>query len=292
MKRIQLKVLLTLFLTAWASVHAEKPIKLLVLIITSDQLPVYRELQKIWKSYMHLDPDHVEAYFIRGDENLSTSYAVKDDVIWSKTKEGWIVTSSGIIDKTVISLQAMQSRFADFDYILRTNLSSFYVFPKLLEFLKTLPKNNCYCGSPCGDSTFIASGCGFIMSPDVANVIINNKNELLGKTSSEDDVLIGFFCRRHNIPLIKHKRVDFLTLQDWHSKNNSIANDIFHFRIKNLNNDLRLTDDIYIHAKLLKRYYGINFPTRDFLHAYFISRQYVRNLLTYSTIDDSSQYIY
>ena len=47
-------------------VNATGNLKVLVLIITSDNLPVYPKLQKVWKSYMHSDPEHIEAYFIRG----------------------------------------------------------------------------------------------------------------------------------------------------------------------------------------------------------------------------------
>lgn len=45
----------------------------------------------------------------------------------------------GILNKTVKGLEFLQPCFSDFDYILRTNLSSFYVFPKLLNFLHQAP---------------------------------------------------------------------------------------------------------------------------------------------------------
>lgn len=60
-------------------------LKILVLIIASDNSLVYQELQKIWKSYMHLDREHIEAYFIKGAAELETAYQIVDDTIWSKT---------------------------------------------------------------------------------------------------------------------------------------------------------------------------------------------------------------
>lgn len=160
--------MLFLFFFISMPTFCERNLRVLVLIIASDQFPVYVELQKIWQSYIHSDPEHIETYFIRGDPNLPTSYEIKNDIIWSKTDEGWSPASAGIINKTVLSLEAMLPRLHEFDYILRTNLSSFYVFPRLLKFLETLPKKRCYAGSNTGGDSPIASGCGFIISPDVA----------------------------------------------------------------------------------------------------------------------------
>ena len=115
--------------------NVPRDIKILVLIICSDNLPVYPELQKIWRSYMHYDRNHVEAYFIKADPKLDVEYKIDNDVIWSKTDECLIPC---ITNKTLLSLEAMSSRFSDFDYVLRTNLSSFYVFPRLLNFLRTV----------------------------------------------------------------------------------------------------------------------------------------------------------
>ena len=43
------------------TLHA-RDTKVLVLIIASDNQPVYLELQKLWRSYMHQDRKHIEAY--------------------------------------------------------------------------------------------------------------------------------------------------------------------------------------------------------------------------------------
>ncbi|MCX6988703.1 MAG: hypothetical protein NTZ52_04285 [Chlamydiae bacterium] len=115
--------------------------KVLVLIIASDNFPgvdlvfPYPELKKIWRSYMHTNPN-IEAYFIQGDPNLSSPYEIQGDVIWSKTEEN---LRPGILNKTLLSIECMLPRINEFDYVLRTNLSSFYVFPRLLHFLQTLP---------------------------------------------------------------------------------------------------------------------------------------------------------
>lgn len=270
-----LKLILCLIIFSQQIVKAKDgDIKVLVLIIASDYCPIdncniYPELQKIWRSYMHNDPKHVEAYFIRGNPNLKTRYAIngdsieiispsvrkykiENDVIWSQTSEGWIPESAGILNKTILSMEAMLPRLNEFDYILRTNLSSFYVFPRFLNYLKTLPKNKCYCASGEG----FGSGSGFIMSPDIVQLLIKNKNYFLNNAHSEDDVLIGIFLRNKGIKLISHPRIDFLNIDDWNKNKNNIPGNVFQFRIKNNNHYIRIKDDIYIHNQLLKVFYN------------------------------------
>jgi len=223
-------------------------LKLLVLVIASDDLPVYPELQKSWKSYMHLDSDHVEVYFIRGDPDLPVLYEIRDNVIWTRSSEG---VRPGLINKTLLSLECILPKMEHFDYLLRANLSSFFYFPKLLEFLKTLPPKRCYCGSGEGGT---ASGCGFILSPDLVKLIVNNKH-LMFNVDNYDDCIIGTFMKVMRVDRIPAPRTDLLTLKDWDKIKDQLPSDAFHFRVKNLNDDLRLTDDIYIHTALFNKYY-------------------------------------
>jgi len=100
-------------------------------------------------------------------------------------------------------------RIREFDYVLRTNLSSFFVFPRLFEFLKTLPKQRCYCGSGEG----FGSGCGFLLSPDLVKMLVLHKNELWNQ-SSNDDVSIGHFLQKKGVALLPAPRRDLLTLEE------------------------------------------------------------------------------
>jgi len=227
--------------------------KLLVLIIASDHLPVYVELQKIWKSYMHLDPEQVEAYFLRADPNLPTLVAIDGDVIWAKTSEGWSPDNAGIINKTVLTFEAMLPRMSEFDYVLRTNLSSFYVFPRLLKSLEYLPKNKCYYASGTDSVSTVGTGCGFILSRDLVELIVEHKFEFLDRATPQDDNLIAEFLNKHDIHLTLHPRLDLLSILDWQKNRSSIPEHLFHFRVKSEPN--RLKDDIYIHSQLLNLFY-------------------------------------
>jgi hypothetical protein len=234
----------------------EKEMKILVLIIASDRFdgpeifPPYIAMQNTWRSYMHLDPDHVEAYFIKGDPNLETDFEIRGDVIWSKVEESWI---PGILRKTLASLDCMRSRFSEFDYVLRTNLSSFYVFPRLLEFLKTAPREKCYCGPVINDD-FI-SGCGFILSRDVVELLMEQKG-VLWNCRWNDDVAIAKFLRSRGVELLGADWTLLSSVDKWRQIKDSIPSDVFHFRTKNEFHNLRGTDELFIQSELLKMFYG------------------------------------
>jgi hypothetical protein len=227
--------------------NKKENIKILVLIIASDDLPVYGKLQKLWRSYMHIDYKHVEAYFIKGDPSLATNFVIKDDIIWLKTDESLI---PGILNKTLLAMEAFLPRLHQFNFLLRTNLSSFYVFPTLLQFLINCPQKNFYCGV--AGCNFI-SGAGFLLSPDLVELLVKNKNLLMNNTFDLDDVVIGNFLVNNGIHLTPHNRITFDTINDWLSIKNHLPYDVFQFRIKT---NQRLLHDPYIMSQLISLFYN------------------------------------
>lgn len=239
------------------SLHA----KVLLLIIASDDFPVYAECQKTWRAYMHVDPVHIEAYFIRANPALKTLYKIEGDTIWSRTEE---CQFPGILTKTVYSLKALSSKLDKFDYIIRTNLSSFFIFPRLLEFLKTLPKTGCYCGPETGLNSQIASGAGIILSPDLAKFLMAYYHRLIHYYPSKfpdhstppDDAIIAAFFRDRGILLIPSEALHIETLDYWNQVKDRIPTSIFHIRIKT-DDPVRIVHDRLIGTELLKMFYQI-----------------------------------
>lgn len=230
-------------------IHHE--IKILVLIIASDQLPIWQEDQNAWKAYMHLDENHVETYFLKSNPNLQTSCEIQKDVVWILGEESFI---PGILNKTILAMEFFLPHIYEYDYILRTNLSSFYVFPRLLKFMESLPKTKCYCGvdNPEGPSI---SGAGIIFSPDVVEILVQNKGQLLNH-SIIDDVAIGMFLNKSKIPRSFAPRKDILSIEDWFNQKGAISEDAFHFRTKNHQN---YEEQIFVQKQLCKLFYGLEF---------------------------------
>jgi len=240
--------------TESCQLKSKKDIKVLVLIIASDDYPIYIELQKIWRSYMHYNPKQVKAYFMKADPNLAAMSMIENDTIWSKTSETLV---PGIINKTIQSMETLLPQIkTEFDYVLRTNLSSFYAFDRLLEFLETLPRENVYCGTCYGEVPNGASGSGYILSSDMVELLVDNKNYFYNQLIP-DDVLVANFFKSRNIPARHHERIDLMPLSVWHNNKYFIPYDIFQFRVKN-EAHLRLTDDTYVHCQLAKKFYGLN----------------------------------
>lgn len=247
---------------------AQKDKKVLVLIIASDNLLAYLELQKIWNAYMHKDRKHFEVYFIKGNPALSTAYEINGDSIIVKTEESLV---PGIVKKTVLSLEAMLPRLKEFDYVLRTNLSSFYYFPNLLMYLSVLPKDKCYsavsqyCDTSQFGRIYFGSGAGFILSSDLAAMLVKGKEEIF-KLSKDlpDDVLIGYFFQKRNIFAKPANRIDFVSREEWENKKDRLSKGAYHFRAKKSYWIRKDTDDyedeIYILKQLLLKYYHVFLP--------------------------------
>ena len=232
-------------------------LKILNLIIASDQYPIYLEFQSTWRSYMHLYPGIIESYFLKCNPKLKTVCEIDKDIIWSKFHDGWPPQSASIINKTLVALEKLYNKLDEFDYILRTNLSSFYIFPRFLEFLENLPKNKCYCGSQINPREKIGSGSGFIISKDVAKLLVKNKYEMLDKKNMYDDELIGHFLNKKGIHLITHERINIENYDTWLKTKDNIPQDLFQFRIKTGSPKWRLQHDLEIHKFLLKTFYNL-----------------------------------
>ena len=203
---------------------------------------------------MHLDREHVEAYFIKGAPELEKPYLIFEDEIWSKTQENYV---PGILNKTILSMEAMLPRLDEFDYVLRTNLSSFYYFPKLLDFLKRLPPTECYSAMIGTLHRQFGSGAGIILSTDLVKMLITHKEELLDNTSFPDDVVIGDFFLHRNIGIIPAKRLDFPSRNAFIEHRNNKLSKHFHFRLKHENEHLRSTEEIYLQTIFRDMFYGV-----------------------------------
>jgi hypothetical protein len=254
----------------------EKPTpKLLVLIVATDSNPVYVEGQKIWKTYMHLDPEHIESYFIKANPNLSSNYKIEGDTIWCKTND----TLLDLMNKTLLAYECLSDRLHEFDYILRTSTTTFYVFPRLLPFLQTLPKQKCFAGPQhrCGDihggtiecGGFFYGGPGYILSPDLVELQLQNKHILFNNCYYYDDALLACFFLHHKIPMIPTVMMQFPNIYWWWVHKDILPDQVFHFRYDRFINprEREATDQIYVLSELAKKFYNVSISLEiDKLH--------------------------
>jgi len=197
---------------------------IIILIIATENSNKYIEMQNIWRKYMNKHPN-IMSFFIKCDINIENDiYFNKNlNTIYIKDIETY---SPGIFNKTIKSIQYCLNNF-DFDYIYRTNLSSFLNLDKMYNFISN---NHIEYGGVIGNYNNInfASGSGFFISKNACNFLISydrtiNINDYL------DDVTIA-------IILTKKYKIDFINRIDIDKIDNIFLynkeTDIFHYRCK------------------------------------------------------------
>jgi hypothetical protein len=233
--------------------------KTAVLILYSETHPVYPKMQEVWRSYMHKDPEHFTCYFLRAKEDLESSFLIDGDTIWIKGQDNYI---PGLLNKTILAFHELD--FRAFDYVLRTNISSFYIFPRLLEFLKRAPVERFYCGIHHGEGTKgheagWVCGAGIILSKDLVQLLLEHKEKFLGLSSEDrmniDDVAIADFLTAHNVPITTGEFYrEFYTMNEWYRFCQERPSDVFHFRVRT-KPAYRSIGDLMIHRRLYQMFY-------------------------------------
>jgi len=130
--------------------------------------------------------------------------------------------------------------YSDFDFIFKTNASSYINKELLLEFAETLPKIGCNCGI--GNGGDFASGCGVFFSKDCLEILKDIIDEL--PVYSEDH-LMSSYLSRHGIGVTDGaKRVDIDHTMNYCGVNTPC----YHYRVKNQvdrQNDLMLMKKLF-----------------------------------------------
>jgi len=217
--------------------------KVLFLILASNG-PFYSKYEEQWKRYMNTNPA-CECYFYK----FSAVQELSGNTLWLKGQE----TQNNIHAKTLAALDFFKDRLDEFDFICRPNLSSFFVFDRYLEYLKTLPTKMCVEGPHNNYGGMIyPSGCGYSFTPDVAKIILERQDAQYHM----DDMTIGKICREQSIPI--HKR-DFMMITNANVESAieqiSAKPAIFHMRVKQPPNNRRW-DDVANYTRLVDKFYG------------------------------------
>jgi hypothetical protein len=161
--------------------------KLVILVIASDNLAIYAHHEACWKSYARSHPD-VVVYFIRQREDVDETY-IDGDTIWSRGREA----TERVFEKTIAAFQYLPT--SSYDFLVRTNLSSVWNFRRLIDFCRTLPTTNVFCGV-IGNPGI--SGAGMILSPDVVTKLVANSGRV--DRGMWDDVDLGKVAELCGIP--------------------------------------------------------------------------------------------
>ena len=201
--------------------------KVLMLIISSDSETVYNDHREVWSKYMNSNPQ-IDCYFMQYRDGPQ---AVEGNTIWLEGEE----SIQKIISKTIDCMDYFLTK-QSYDFVVRTNLSSVWNFNVLLKYLETLPRDKVYNGFVGNyKNVRYGSGSGYIMTPDICRVLIENRT--IAESYPElDDVAVGYTLHKFNINVSSGIRTD------------SLEYDVnaYHYRCKLTNNKRHTEKDVML----------------------------------------------
>lgn len=224
----------------------------------------YSILKYLNKLYFDIFKDDIKFFFVEYNENINEDVLEVDDFIYIKGVEEPIVPN--MLIKKIKAMIHIKSKYK-FDYIINTNLSSFWNIPSLMSLYNNIPRNNFF-GGHCIFNSFI-TGTGIIISHDLLPILlrINAHN-----FEYNEDVVISNFMKSKNISIFslenfKNYKMNYQILDEnvtdvnspQHRNNNLEINentntdDILYFRIKNASQKR----DILVAKQILKKLYNI-----------------------------------
>lgn len=243
----------------------------LIILVIASHSSLYDKFYSIWNRYDSLHPN-IKVFYVYAKpfHNTESSREPKNpplqkDLI-ANCEESLI---PGVLVKTISALTQIDQNYS-YNFILRTNLSSFFRFDKLYNHITSSGPihKGIYegvAGTHLLDNNValpFVSGAGILMSKDIVQLLLENQSDL--NYALIDDVAIADFMKRHGIPIraMNHLRYDFLNARTSNLSEVSIQRlPHFHFRIKN--RKMREVLDVSVMEKLYKSFYINSNTTND-----------------------------
>jgi hypothetical protein len=242
-----------------SKVRYKKHYRGIILVLSSNfkRDTMYRE---IWKKYMFIDPQ-IKVIFIYGkSDNILSDYNEDYDIISDSIPE-----SLGI-KKVLEAFRIIEDRYT-YDYLIRTNLSTFWDFNKLHRHLDVLPAQNCYSGDgPLPDydeGGYYLSGVDTIVTPDMITSINNNKHLVHVERACEDQSMGLYFNGILGVEMLPTRICFFEDIKDVNQVDEirnrihkSLEYGITHYRVKNTYGN-REELDRCVYKELMNSIYNI-----------------------------------
>jgi hypothetical protein len=213
--------------------------KVIILILSHFEEP-YITLENVIKETwcVETEGENFKVFFYHGGYQEE----IQDSKIILNIQKGF----EYIGHKTIRALEIINEKY-DFDFIFRTNSSSYINIKKLLSYLENKPKLNFYNGLIGRDENLkldFASGSGYTLSKDLVKKIIENKNEW--NHFYPDDLSLALLLKSFDIYPSAAPRLDIFSLP---INNHNLINQNFHFRCKTFGDR---TGDVLIMKEIKK----------------------------------------
>jgi len=193
--------------------------KILIVVLSFEKEP-YVSLENTIRNTWALEkPEGIEIIYYYGN---SQEDKLIGDKLYLNSPEGL----RNVGHKTLKMYQYVLENF-DFDYVYRTNSSSYIDIEKLQSFVKDKPMEKFYCGVIGRGVKGIkfASGSGYFISKDLVGVVLKNKSKW--QHGFIDDVALGLLL--NNYKIYPADRFDLNNIE-------KIDTNYYHYRVKTPNN--------------------------------------------------------
>ena len=189
-----------------ASPKQQQPTRRIFLLIIASRSSLYdRLISCYWKPTL----EYVEKHY---KNSLFIRFLIGND-IQLDLDEPYILRNPhhaetyvpGILQKTLYGIEHVINEMNEDDILIRSNLSSFFIFERLFEYIEKLPHQHVYAGTiertrnplhephlikACGSNGFINGAC-IILSKDVCQTIVKNQTKI--DSTLIDDVALRIF---------------------------------------------------------------------------------------------------
>lgn len=218
-----------------------------MLVLAGGDDPIYRKMEALWLMYMNSHPD-IDCYLYKGDYAMKEEFRldISSKILYIKIYDSF----ETVLEKTVRAFKFFESQFDNYDFIYRTNMSSFIVFDRYIDYCNSIKERENFCSAVVGRhlSHPFPSGSGFTITPDLVRRFITNRYD---DAELMDDVAIGFALTQWGIEIRAAKRIDLL-YNGAIMASNLTDPSFFHFRLKSNSREY----DAQIYEYLVKRFYS------------------------------------
>jgi hypothetical protein len=225
---------------------------IIFLIISSKNKNFYQEMKRLTRIYMIKYSYSINFFFVESDPNINPEMEIIGNDIFIKNKETYI---PGIFIKTIKALKYINDNY-NYDYLIRTNASSFFNIENMLKYLSNLPKEKFAIGFTLNIPKYgnFLHGTSIIITKDISYYLYKFYNKYYNKIA--DDVIISLILKSQNIKLniLDESQIQFLIDDNYDEKKPKFLTDdnILYYRIKNNKN--RDIDLLYFKFLLQKIY--------------------------------------
>ena len=169
----------------------KKNMRILIIVISKqNQFERWNVEKKFWEMYQQYGKEfNIDVVFSECNENFTSKETCYDSYI------------PGIFQKTILTL----GHYKKYDFYLRTNLSTVYIFPYLQKYIqenfsrfhrKPFISGHCH--------SWGVSGTGILMNRKARNILVKEglHDEYFQNNSDYDDVLINKILKNYNTKII------------------------------------------------------------------------------------------